>query len=136
MRSRLIFVVALFGFIFTGNAAAWGENGHQTVGAIADNLIQGSNAEAQVKAILGSENGQQLNLQKVSVWADCIRSVQPGKNFQYIIDKYHVQACEVFEDDAGKQAMSDYAKRNNSNCEYSGKNFECHKSFHFADVDI
>ena len=115
---------------------AWSENGHQTVGAIADLLIQGSNAGTQVTAILGTTGGQQLTLQSVSVWADCVRGIQPDRGFIYDPGHYHVQACATFEDDAGKQAMADYARRINSNCPYSGKNVSCNKSFHFADIDI
>jgi len=129
-------VLAASGTVFSSPSFAWSENGHQTVGAIADILIQGTSAEAQVKTILGTAGGQQLSLQTVAVWADCVRGVHPEQGFTYDPGKYKVQACQLFEDDAGKQAMIAYARRNNSNCPYSGKNSECHKSFHFADVDI
>ena len=137
MRARLLAaVVAAAGITLSTPSFAWSENGHQTVGAIADLLIHGSNAEAQVKSILGTAGGQQLTLQTVAVWADCVRGIQPQQSFAYDPGRYHVQACEIFEDDTGKQAMADYARRNNSNCLYSGKKESCHKSFHFADIDI
>ena len=136
MYSQYAAVVAVIGLALSSPTFAWSENGHQTVGAIADILLQGTNAETQVKAILGTTGGQQLNLQTVAVWADCVRGVHPDQGFNYDPGKYRVQACQVFEDDAGKQAMSDYVRRNNSNCLYNNKNLECHKSFHFADVDI
>jgi len=136
MRTKLAAAVTAIGFLLSSPAFAWSENGHQTVGAIADILIQGTNAETQVKSILGTAGGQQLTLQTVAVWADCVRGVHPDQGFTYDPGKFKVQACQIFEDDAGKQAMIDYARRNNTNCPYSGKNLECHKSFHFADVDI
>jgi hypothetical protein len=136
MRSKIVAVIAALGVALSGPCFAWSENGHQTVGAIADILIQHSNAETQVKSILGTVNGQQLTLQQVAVWADCARSVVPGNPYTYNPGKYKIQACAVFEDAAGKQAMQDYGQRNNSNCPYEGKHYECHKAFHFADVDI
>src|SRR5258708_25924962 len=42
--------------------------GHQTVGAIADELIQGSNAETKVKALLGTET-----LSHPSTWPDEVK---------------------------------------------------------------
>lgn len=137
MKVKLFAAVFAAGCVVLSSPCyAWSENGHQTVGAIADILLQGTNAEAQVHSILGTAGGQQLSLQSIAVWADCVRGVHPDQGFIYDPGKYKVQACQIFEDDAGKQAMIDYARRNNSNCPYSGKNSECHKSFHFADVDI
>lgn len=136
MNSKFAAAIAVVGFTLSGPTFAWSENGHQTVGAIADILIQNSNAGRQVNAILGTINNQQLTLKDVAVWADCVRSVQPGNPYTYDPGKYKIQACAIFEDDAGKQAMEDYAQRNNSNCPYENKYYECHKAFHFADVDI
>ena len=137
MYSRMLAaILAAVGFALSAPTFSWSENGHQTVGAIADLLIRGSNAGTQVKSILGTAGGQQLTLQSVSVWADCVRGIQPDLGFIYDPGKYHVQACTIFEDDAGKQAMADYARRNNSNCPYSDKLVSCNKSFHFADIDI
>ena len=39
-----------------GLAFAWGADGHQSVGAVADKLLEGTKAGAQVKAILGFSN--------------------------------------------------------------------------------
>jgi hypothetical protein len=50
-------------------ASAWGNEGHQTVGAIADTLIAGTNAEVQVRTLLVA--GESLS--KVSIWADCAK---------------------------------------------------------------
>jgi hypothetical protein len=48
---------------------AWGAPGHETVGAIADQLIAGRRAQAEVRKLL--EPGE--TLQSVSTWADCTR---------------------------------------------------------------
>ena len=53
---------------FPTPALAYGKKGHQTVGAIADELIQGSNAEKQVKALLGTET-----LSHASTWPDEVK---------------------------------------------------------------
>jgi len=50
-------------------AFAWGNQGHQTVGAMADRLLAGTHAEAQIKAILNPGE----TLEKVSIWADCAK---------------------------------------------------------------
>ncbi len=51
------------------NAAASGDEGHKTVGAIADRLLKGTNAGAKVQALL--QSGE--SLQSLSIWADCAK---------------------------------------------------------------
>jgi len=48
---------------------AWGNEGHETVGAMADALIAGSHAEAEVRALLKKKE----SLSSISVWADCAK---------------------------------------------------------------
>jgi S1/P1 Nuclease len=48
---------------------AWGAQGHETVGAIADQLISGRRAEVEVRKLL--KPGE--SLQSVSMWADCAK---------------------------------------------------------------
>jgi len=50
-------------------AFAWGAPGHETVGAIADQLIAGRRAQAEVQKLL--KPGE--TLMSVSTWADCAR---------------------------------------------------------------
>jgi len=52
-----------------GQALAWGDVGHKTVGAIADELLKGSRAHKQVSALLLP--GETLS--SLSVWADCVK---------------------------------------------------------------
>lgn len=128
--------LAAIAVVEVGQMYGWSSNGHQTVGAIADALIAHHRAAQQVASILGTAQSKQLTLSTVAVWADCIRGVHPEKDFIYDPGKFKELACAIFEDGPGKAAMIDYAKRNNSNCEYAGKNVECHKAFHFVDIPI
>jgi hypothetical protein len=50
----------------SSNAMAWGYNGHRIVGAIADQLLKGSKAEAQIRALLLPGE----SLESIAVWAD------------------------------------------------------------------
>src|SRR5271154_5672227 len=52
------------------SAGAWGAEGHQTIGAIADSLLIGTNAEKAVREILGAEK-----LETAALWADCVKGV-------------------------------------------------------------
>ena len=49
------------------SAGAWGHEGHQMVGAIADSLLMGTHAEKEVTKILGPEK-----LETAALWEDCI----------------------------------------------------------------
>lgn len=71
---KLACIVALSGAFVSFNAMAWGNDGHRTVGAIADKLIKGSNAEKQVLALL--QPGE--SLEKISTWADCVKGTYCG----------------------------------------------------------
>jgi hypothetical protein len=50
-------------------AHAWGAPGHETVGAIAERLIAGRRAEAEVRKLLQPEE----TLQSISIWGDCAK---------------------------------------------------------------
>jgi len=50
------------------SAFGWGDAGHETIGAIADQLIKGTAAERHVRALLGEET-----LETASLWADQIK---------------------------------------------------------------
>lgn len=55
-------------FIFTWRASAWGDEGHRTIGAMADKLIAGTPAAEHVHQLLGDET-----LSVASVWADEVK---------------------------------------------------------------
>jgi hypothetical protein len=66
---KLACVLALTGAFLSADALAWGNDGHRAVGAIADKLIKGSNAEKQVAALLLPGE----SLESVANWADCVK---------------------------------------------------------------
>jgi hypothetical protein len=111
-------------------ACAWGPDGHHAVGAIADSLIAGSHADAQVKAILGG-----ISLQDASVWADCAKGVDPGKNYSYQTEGKYPE-CAVFETPQLEAEMSDFVRRNDRNCDPKPGAESCHKQYHYTDIAI
>lgn len=66
---KIKLVLLLCAALSAFNALASGDEGHKTVGAIADRLLKGSNAGAKVQALL--KEGE--SLQSVSIWADCAK---------------------------------------------------------------
>lgn len=71
---KLTCVLALAGAFLCADALAWGNDGHRAVGAIADQLIKGSNAEKQVAALLLPGE----SLESVANWADCVKGSYCG----------------------------------------------------------
>ncbi|MBK1889520.1 S1/P1 nuclease [Undibacterium sp. 14-3-2] len=109
---------------------AWGADGHQTVGAIADQLLSGTKAGAQVKALLGDNT-----LEKMAVWGDCVKGISPEKDYAYTSAGRYPE-CAPFENPAGIAAMADYVRRNNTNCNPAFDEENCHKQYHYADVAL
>ena len=125
-RALLALAIALF----TTAAAAWGPDGHHTVGALADRLIAGTHAEAQVRALLGD-----LTLEQAAVWADCAKGVDPAKNYAYVsAGKY--PECAIFETPDGEAEMVDFVKRNDTNCPRAPTDSPCHAQYHYTDEAI
>ena len=56
-------------------ADAWSNDGHHATGAIADELIGGTNAEQQVRELLNDET-----FEKYAIWTDCTK--------RYCVDRY------------------------------------------------
>jgi hypothetical protein len=79
---KLAFALALSGAFVSANALAWGNDGHRAVGAIADKLIKGSNAEKQVKALL--QPGE--SLESVANWPDCVKGNYCGPQTPEMVD--------------------------------------------------
>jgi ABC-type antimicrobial peptide transport system ATPase subunit len=73
MQKMKILIVTVLLLQFS-NAMALGDEGHKTIGAIADKLITGSHAEAKVKALLLPGE----SLQSISIWADCAKGTFCG----------------------------------------------------------
>lgn len=71
---KLKFGLVLCAALLSLNAQASGDEGHKTIGAIADRLLVGTNAGARVKALL--QPGE--SLQSISIWADCAKGTFCG----------------------------------------------------------
>jgi hypothetical protein len=93
MIKKLACVLVLAGALAPFQALAWGNDGHRAVGAIADQLIKGSNAQRQVAALL--QAGE--SLEKVAVWADCVKGTYCGP-----------QTAEMLEYTAANPRHSEY----------------------------
>jgi hypothetical protein len=130
MRIGQLFFIGLFAAVVHSQAFAWGHDGHETVGAIADRLIVGTNAAKAVKKILGGQT-----LQQAAVWADCAKGIDPSHNYAYR-PKYHTAVCAIYETPAGKHDMADYVRRNDTNCTREEEKVSCHKEYHYADVAV
>jgi S1/P1 Nuclease len=131
MKLRSLWCALIALMLGTGPVLAWDAEGHEVVGAIADQLL-GTNANQQVAKILG------FKLAEAATWADCVRSVHRHKDgtFEYVHDQHFGVPCVGFETDDEKDRMEDYVSRNWSNCRYEDKPTNCHKAFHFTDVAI
>jgi hypothetical protein len=126
-----LYVALAFALAPVGNQAlAWGPDGHHAVAAIAEKLIAGSNAAKQVEAILGGQS-----LQDAAVWPDCARGVDPGKNYAYTAAGQYPE-CAIFETPAGEAEMSDFVRRNDTNCVRKPTEESCHKQYHYTDAAI
>ncbi|MCK9685319.1 S1/P1 nuclease [Scleromatobacter humisilvae] len=131
MTLRLIRAAAAFAIaLLTSAAHAWGPDGHHTVGAIADRLIAGTDAEAHVRQLLGG-----LTLEQAAVWADCAKGVDPRKDYAYTsAGKY--PECAIFETPEGEAGMIDFVRRNDTNCPREPGDESCHKEYHYTDEAI
>lgn len=118
------------GLVATTAVLAWGSAGHQTVGAIADRLIVGTNAATQVKKLLGGD------LRTAAVWADCAKGVsRPAGTFKYSVSSKYPE-CKPFETPAGQLQMIDFVKRNWDTCHSAAGEDPCHKQYHYSDVAL
>ncbi|MGC2781141.1 MAG: S1/P1 nuclease [Bradyrhizobium sp.] len=153
-------VLVLLGVLVlhTERALAWGYQGHEVVGAIADALIaDNANAKKQVRDILNGPPPseaeiklqkelrvwRELTLREAGPWPDCVKAVvrHDGNRFKYELDPEHPEyetACIPFNAALERARMEDYAKRNWTSCSYvtGGVERGCHNTFHFTDVAI
>jgi hypothetical protein len=111
--------------LVSGPAFAWGPEGHQVIGSIADQLLN-DHAKQEVAKNLGIE------LKVASNWPDCARSVvrHSDGSFEYVANPRFEAPCTSFD----RARLVDYVSRNWSNCTYKDSLDNCHKAFHFTDV--
>lgn len=127
-RAARTLPLAAAGLLLPALGWCWGSDGHQTVGAIADRLIAGTPAAAQVRKLLGGRT-----LRDAGPWADCARGVGGPPDFDYP-DKGQHPACAVFEDAAGIERMRAFVRRNTDNCKRKASEGACHTHYHFVDL--
>lgn len=110
-------------------AFAWGYQGHEVIGAIADRMLH-ETAKTQVRQILG------FPLEVAARWPDCAKDVEVthGEAKYIPMEQYHA-ACAVFETTEGIQRMEDYVARNFDNCSRDANKEPCHKQYHYTDVN-
>jgi S1/P1 Nuclease len=123
-------LIGVWAILLATPALAWGPQGHQTVGAIADSLIAGTHAATQVHSILGTET-----LQTAALWADCAKGVTEKPPYRFVVNPQYSE-CAPFQTTSGKQAMVAYVTRNLSDCMPTAHQEVCHKQYHYADVAI
>jgi len=126
---RVQLPVAVLAVFASRSALAWGPDGHQTVATIADKLLAGTSAAAEIHKILGT-----ASLADAAVWADCAKAVSPPPELKYKKDSQHAPECAPFETAAGEAAMIDFVKRNATNCNPKPTEEICHKQYHYADI--
>ena len=132
-KSTTFSVLCLFAALGSSQCAlAWSALGHQTVGSIADQLIAGSNAEKQVRKLLGTT----VPLKTAAVWADCVKGVvsKDDGTWQYDPARHYAE-CKPFETPSRKAAMEDFVSRNAERCGGNTSDEVCrHKQYHYTDV--
>lgn len=118
--------------------SAWNANGHQIVGAIADEMLS-ANPKSQVATILA------VNLRIAGPWLDCVKSVHrfADGTFHYAVEEAFEAPCRPFA--SNHSVMQQYVKRNFFQCSYLTKRKDddgnayqeemgCHNTHHFDDV--
>jgi hypothetical protein len=127
---RLCQCLAGYLLVASSQAFAWGADGHQVAGAIADRLIAGSHAATQVNTILGG-----ISLQDAGVWADCAKGIDPKKDYTYQT-RGEYPKCKIYETPQMEAEMSDFVRRNDTNCALKPGAGSCHRQYHYTDVAI
>ncbi len=128
---RLLALFLATCFVLPSPVWAWGAEGHELVGAVADRLLRGSAAADKVKTLL-----QGRSLSQVAGWADCLKNVNPEQNFEYTnVGKY--VDCKVFENPEDIAAIIAFVKRNHDTCfALSTSRESCHKHYHYTDLSV
>jgi hypothetical protein len=130
MRRILQLIVSITFTILPTLAMAWGAAGHQQVGALADQLIAGSNAEKWVQHILGG-----MSLQTVAVWADCAKAVKSGDDKTFVFQaNTRYPECSQFNGPQAAKRFESFVARNWKQCGTAHGSEYCNNQYHYADV--
>lgn len=130
MKAWILMLMTATCVFGSGATFAWGPQGHELVGSIADSLLVGTNAEKAIKSILGDET-----LETAAVWADCAKGVTEKPPLKYVVNSTYTE-CQPFETAAGEAQMVDFVTRNLSACHPAPGDESCHRQYHYADVAI
>lgn len=110
---------------------AWGADGHEIVGAMAERLLQNTRAAERVKLILGGRS-----MAQVAGWADCLKNISPDLQFEYTNPGRYVD-CKTFENPEDIAVLAAFVKRNHDSCFATAKSREsCHKHYHYTDLSL
>lgn len=113
---------------FATTAHAWSGAGHQTVGALAEQLLQGTPAAQRVAQLLG-----EVTLAQAGVWLDCARGIDPARDFDYTTRGRYAE-CAPFESDAGIAQLRAFVQRNHRQCQPAPGAEDCHRGYHYANL--
>jgi hypothetical protein len=122
--------LALTSALLSNPVLAWGPDQHPTVSAIPDKRLAGSDIAREVAAVLDG-----LTLQDAAVWADCAKGVDQTQGYKYTSAGQHPE-CVTFVTPALEAEMSDFLRRNDTNCAREPAEESCHKQCHCSDVAI
>lgn len=110
---------------------AWGADGHEIVGAMAERLLQNTRAAERVKQILGGRS-----MAQVAGWADCLKNINPELQFEYTNPGRYVD-CKTFENPEDIAVLAAFVNRNHDSCFATAKSREsCHKHYHYTDLSL
>jgi hypothetical protein len=132
MHTRIMAPAVIAVGLSGGQGLAWGYQGHEVVGFIADMMLT-DHAKHEVQRNLG------FLLRVVAPRADCVRSTvrHADGSFQYAPSRpeYRIP-CTSFETPEETARMEDYVRRNRSACVYEDGRAGCAEGYHVADVSI
>jgi hypothetical protein len=92
----LLLVLVVLG-VLPSRAAAWGKEGHEIVGKIADKNLT-SKAQTEIALLLQGDQFQSLSDGRLTNWADSIRNSSTYRHKYPNNDKFHFIDIEITED--------------------------------------
>jgi len=134
MRRFCVWATAAVATCVWSLAGAWGADGHRTVGALAQKLLEGSRADQEVRALLGA-----ISLADAALWADCAKGVRPDEtraNELVYASAGRFPECQVFETAQAQAEMIDFVRRNLKNCNPEPHEEDCHRQYHYTDLHL
>jgi hypothetical protein len=129
MAHMIRVLVLVAGLFSTAPAWSWARAGHETVGAIAEQLLEGTNAARRVRSLLLPNE----TLASAALWADCVKAVAEEPPHRYRADPRFPE-CEIFATKSGQREMSAYVRRNLVACGPEPGEETCHRQYHYVNL--